>query len=76
MSGQMSEYYSLIDAVNEAKTVEKHRMASARLYGWRARMLSLGRIWSGIDDDLHTMGKYGDDRPMCCGVLPDWEPSK
>lgn len=76
MSGQMREYHSLIDAVNEAKTEVEHRVAYAKLNGWRACLLSTGRIWSGIDDDRYTMAKYGERRLMCCGVLLDWMPSE
>ncbi len=72
----MSEYQSLIDAVNEAKTEVEHRVTTARLHGWRACLLSLGKTWSGIDDDRYTMAKYGERRLMCCGVLLDWEPSE
>ncbi len=66
----------MIDAVNEAKTYDQHRYAENCLSGWRKCMFHLGLEWSGTDDDIYTMAKYGKDRPMCCGVLLDWEPTK
>ena len=60
-------YREMIDAVNDAATEDEHRIAQARLDGARE---VIG--WSGIADDNHTMSRFGEDRPMCCGVLLDW----
>ena len=63
-------YLDLLDAVNDAKTKNQREMAKLKLEGARQVL-----HWSGINDDLHTMDRFG-DRPMCCGVLLDWEESK
>ena len=62
-------YLQMLDAVNDAHTEDEHRTAKWRLNGAREVI-----PWSGIADDLHTMGRFGNDRLMCCGVLLDWEP--
>ncbi len=68
----MSKHTELIDAVNDAKTQYERDIAEARLAGWREGV----EHWSGIFADIHTMEKHGRDRPMCCGVLLDWQPAE
>lgn len=75
MSGQMSPYFELLDAVNDAKTEEEHQRAEDRLSGWRDCMNHYGLGWSGTYDDRYTLAKYGEHRLVCCGVLLDWMPS-
>ena len=70
----MTTHLQLVDEVNEAKTRAEHDLLESRLNGWRDGLEHCGRFWSGIDADRHTMNKYGRDRPMCCGVLMDWQP--
>ena len=64
-------HLALVDAVNEAKTPEEHQIAEATLRGFRQGV----PYWDWADADFHTMEKYGEDRPMCCGVLLDWKPA-
>jgi hypothetical protein len=64
----------LVDLVNDAETQWQHDHHSAYLAGWRAGLEYGGLRWSGIEADLHTMARFGQDRPMCCGELMDWKP--
>ena len=68
-------HFQMIDAVNDARTVDDRDAAQHRLDGWRVAAEHFGRGWSGIDADFHSMAKYGEDAPMCCGVLLDWKPT-
>lgn len=69
------DHYQMVDAVNEAKTKSEHEAAIHRLDGWREAAEHFGHGWSGVKADLHSMAKYGEDAPMCCGVLFDWKPA-
>jgi hypothetical protein len=71
----MTTHLLLVDLVNDAKTQYEHDHYAAFLNGWRAGVEYCGRRWSGIEADLHTMERFGDDRPMCCGELLDWKPA-
>ena len=66
----------MVDAVNEATTERERDKAELMLAGWRECAVYLEIGWSGIEADLHTMAKHGERRPMCCGVLLDWEPKE
>lgn len=68
----MSKHTDLIDRVNDALTEREHTYAEGVLTGWRAGVDSCGMRWSGIEADNHTTARFGEDRPMCCGVLLDW----
>jgi hypothetical protein len=70
----MSSQEELLDAVNEATSQRERDMALAFLRGWRQGVEDAGSGWSGVSADVHSMAKYGEDRPMCCGVLLDWKP--
>lgn len=70
----MSDHTDLIDKVNDAKTEYEHTYAQGMLAGWRLAMEQLGRRWDFIEPDEHSTARFG-DRPICCGVLLDWEPS-
>lgn len=70
----MSNHTDLIDAVNDAKTEYEHNHAKGVLDGWRLCMEQMGRRWDFIEADEHSMERFG-DRPICCGVLLDWEPA-
>lgn len=67
-------HLEMVDAVNDAEELFERDRAEASLSGWRECAVHFGIGWSGIEADLHTMVKYGERRPMCCGVLLDWEP--
>lgn len=69
-------HLEMVDAVNDATTEREMDKAELMLYGWRECADHLGVGWSGIEADTHTMAKHGEDRPMCCGVLLDWEPKE
>jgi hypothetical protein len=69
-----SKHLAMVDAVNDAKTQIEHDIAQWQLAGWRKGVEDCGREWSGIEADLHSMARFG-DRPICCGVLLDWEPA-
>lgn len=68
------KHTELIDAVNDAKTEGEHQYADVFLQGWRAGVDDAGGYWSGTWADMHTMKRFGEERPMCCGVLLDWKP--
>lgn len=71
-----ARHTDLIDAVNDAKTEDEHQYADVFLQGWRAGVDAAGGYWSGTGGDMHTMNRFGKDRPMCCGVLIDWKPER
>lgn len=70
----MSRHIDLIDKVNDAKTQYERTYAEGVLAGWRLAMSDVGRGWSFVEADEHSMERFG-DRPICCGVLLDWEPA-
>ena len=70
----MTEHEELLDRVNQAPNEALHNYHLAYLDGWRDGLKHCGKKWSCIDADLWTMQWYGEDRPMCCGVLLDWSP--
>ena len=76
MSQITAAHFTLLDLVNDAKTEEERAHRKTFLAGWRAGLESCGRTWSGIDADLHSMERYGAERPMCCGELMDWAPTE
>ncbi|APQ41941.1 MAG: hypothetical protein G3W63_19480 [Xanthomonas euvesicatoria] len=63
----MIRHFELVDAVNNAVTKQDHDRAYAYLRGYReaACIDSFGLM----EADMHSMGKYGEDMDMCCGVL-------
>ena len=69
------DHLQMVDAANEAKTQHERDAAIHRLSGWRDAAEHFGHGWSGTSADLHSMAKYGEDVPMCCGVLIDWKPA-
>jgi hypothetical protein len=69
------DHYQMVDAVNEAETEDERMAAIHRLAGWREAADHFGFGWSGMGADHHSMEKYGEDAPMCCGVLLNWKPS-
>jgi hypothetical protein len=69
-------HLEMIDAVNDARTEEDHQRALARLSGWREAARHFGQGLNSCLADIHSMERFGEDRPMCCGVLLDWTPEK
>lgn len=67
------KHIALVEAVNQSKYKAEHEMNYWKLSGWREAMRDTGRFVDLIACDLHVMQTYP-DRPMCCGVLSDWEP--
>jgi len=67
-----------VEAVNKSKTAEEHASKDLFLTAWRigARdAMDSGERISMIDADNFYLYQ-GIDRPMCCGVWLDWEPTK
>lgn len=68
-------HIELVEAVNAAVNAREHELAEARLHGFRiacdllrpGHRLRLGADQFYIDEGI--------DRPMCCGVWLDWEPT-
>jgi len=64
----MTTLFEMIDALNEAETIDAYREADLRLAGWIDCANEHGIKLSGIECDMHSMKKYG-DVPMTCGIL-------
>jgi hypothetical protein len=73
MSKLFEKHIELVKMVNSADSELQHSLAEERLRGYRD-CLSVSGIMQGIECDLYYIDK-GIDRPMCCGVFIDWEPS-
>jgi hypothetical protein len=59
-------YFDLLDSVNNAMTLQDPKKFEDFLDKRRGSLLKTGGYWSPINDDLHTMAKFGEDRSMCC----------
>ncbi len=76
----MSLHLELVDAVNDASTMDERMAAHSYLRGYRQGLADAngsGDVGVGmliIEADLHSMGKYGEDADMHGGVLIDWKP--
>lgn len=68
MSLLKEEYYKLIDACNNSQTEKAYEINMCRLDGFRMCLEATGVGWSGIEDDIRSIGIHG-DVPMTCGVL-------
>lgn len=76
MSDLFDKHISLVEAVNNARTHAEHRDAEQRLSGFRDAIDCMKPPPEHlIKCDLHYLAR-GIDRPMCCGVWLDWEPSE
>jgi hypothetical protein len=71
-----NKHLAMVDAVNDAKTQAEHDMAYWRLSGFREGLEACGRSPNLIGADLHSMERFGEHRPICCGVLLDWKPQE
>ena len=69
-------HLELVDATNDADTEGEHTRRQIALQGFRYGVEAAGKTLDLIACDFHTMGKYGQDREMCCGVLLDWKPKE
>jgi hypothetical protein len=67
-------HLQMVDAVNAAKTQHEHDRAQYNLDGWREAARYYGRHPNMMEADMHSIARFGEDRPMCCGVLLDWQP--
>jgi len=80
----VSRHLELVDAVNNAKTLEERKAAHSYLRGWREGWANARSPYDTdvdvggliIEADLYAMWKYGEDADMHGGVLMDWEPNK
>ncbi len=77
MTNIRTKHIELVEAVNAATTEDEHRLAEARLRGFREAAEALGQSvgWMMVDADLHYVDR-GIDRPTCGGVFCDWRPSR
>lgn len=69
------KHIELVEAVNNATTEIEHSIADAKLHGFRLGLRHAGAKLNLADCDMFYIDQ-GIDRPMCCGVFLDWEPSK
>ena len=69
------KHMQLVEAVNNAKTVKYHESSNLYLIAWRMGIRDAGINLSLLDADRFYIDQ-GIDRPMCCGVWLDWEPTK
>ena len=69
-------HISLVESVNNARTLAEHMIADDRLTGFcQCCEIMMSRYMYGkmlMRADMHYMN-LGIDRPMCCGVFLDWE---
>ena len=63
-----NRYWALLDACNDAATLDRFELAYAQLEGYRQALDDFGYGWSPLADDCYTKTKYG-DKPMTCGIL-------
>jgi hypothetical protein len=71
----LEKHIELTEAVNNSATEYEHRMAQAELDGFRLALDCLGHNGQQYAAcDMYYINK-GIDRPMCCGVFLDWEPT-
>ncbi len=68
------EHIKLIEAVNNATTRAEHDAHQLRLDWWRTGVADAGAVMDYMAGDRHYLDQ-DIDRPMCCGVWLDWEPS-
>lgn len=74
------QHIARVGAVNSSETEEEHRRYQLALDAWRDGVcMALGLDMSArgsflMEADQHYIDQ-GIDRPMCCGVWLDWEPS-
>lgn len=67
------KHMELVQAVNNAKTVEEHSHAEQYLRGWREGVTASDGYMRLMDADNFYL-EQGIERPMCCGVWLDWKP--
>ena len=75
MASIHEKHIALVEAVNNSKTEYEHRAQDSRRAGWIQGVRDCGYHVDQCAADLHYIDQ-GVDRPMCCGVWLDWEPSE
>lgn len=73
MSNLFRKHIELIESVNNSKTEQEHWSARQRLNGFRDALDIIGVNQLCGCDNFYL--DKGIDRPMCCGVFLDWEPT-
>ena len=68
------KHIHLIELVNKSTTREEHSLRDRDLRYWRIGVEDAGLKLDLIGADMYYINQ-GIDRPMCCGVWLDWEPS-
>ena len=68
-------YISHVCAVNNSKTVAEHAENQLYLMAWINGVRAAGIKINGHDADMYFIER-SIDRPMCCGVFLDWEPTQ
>lgn len=63
-----------IELVNRSTTEAEHSIRHRELSAWREGIEDAGIRLDLCAADYYYMDR-GIDRPMCCGVWLDWEPS-
>ncbi len=69
----LEKHIELVKMVNSADSENQHLLAEERLRGFRD-CLEVQDINQLMDCDWYYIEK-DIDRPMCCGVFLDWQPS-
>ena len=69
-----NKYIELVTHLNNSKTEEEHGERSDYLRAWCDGVKDSGCFINFFMADNYYLSK-GIDRPMCCGVWLDWEPS-
>lgn len=64
-----------IDNVNNANTFQEHRDKKQYLNDWRAGVKAAGEKLDFCGADLDQIDRGFSNRPMCCGVFSDWQPT-
>lgn len=71
------KHMQYVDAVNNSTTDWEHAIAEATLRGFRDGLeVGLGRSINLIACDMTQFERGHEERPMCCGVFLDWEPTE
>ena len=68
------KHIARVEAVNNSTNDGEHFLAEHILRAWRRGVEDAGLTLDLCAVDLHYLDQ-GIDRPMCCGVFLDWEPT-
>ena len=67
-------YIEKVKVINAAKTEDEHSRLRLEVRAWAEGVRDAGGHIYLMDGDYHYI-EQGIDRPMCCGIWLDWEPS-